>query len=194
MDELFKQWNAGKATMKPSSDAEVIIQLAKSKKKTILDFHYGNIVVLSITFIVIGLFFFYVTPFRDILSRIGVGLMLGGLLLRIIIEVFSIMKSKKVQLTNDSSSTTDDAIAFYAFRKKVHGPVTITIVVLYMLGFFFLSPEFSRYIPMKWMIIMDGSFVIGAFILIWVIRKGIKDEMTNLEELIEVRKEMADPD
>ena len=193
MDELFKQWNEGKATMKPSSHADEIIQLAKRKKKSILDFHYGNIVVLSITFIVIGLFFFYVTPFRDTLSRIGVGLMLGGLLLRIIIEVFSIMKSKKVQLTNDSSSATDDAISFYAFRKKIHGPVTITIVGLYMLGFFFLSPEFSRYIAMKWMIIMDGSFVIGAFILIWVIRKGIKDEMRNLEELIEVRKGMVDP-
>ena len=190
MDELFKQWNSGKAIVKPAHNTDEIIRLAKRKKKSVIDFHIGNIVVLSVTFVVIGLFFFYVTPFRETLSRVGVTLMLGGLLLRIIIEVISIVKSKKVQLTNDAFSTTADAIAFYTFRKKIHGPVTITIVVLYIIGFYFLSPEFSKYISMKWMIIMDGSFIVGAAFLIWVIRKGIKDEMRNLQELIEVRKEM----
>jgi hypothetical protein len=66
--------------------------------------------------------------------------MLGGLLVRIIIEVFSIRKSKKVQLVNDSSTATNDAISFYHFRKKVHGPVTISIVNLICYGVFSFFP------------------------------------------------------
>jgi hypothetical protein len=192
MDPLIKQWKEGKETVKPLERADEIIRKAKRKKKSVLDFHYGNIVVLSITLIVISVYFYFLTPFRETLSRIGVVLMLGGLLARIIIEVFSVIKSKKVQLMNDSSTATNDAISFYHFRKKIHGPVTICIIVLYVMGFFFLSPELSKYISRSGMVLINGSFVAGAVFLIWVIRKGIRKEISNLADLIEVKKGMSE--
>jgi hypothetical protein len=191
MDELTNKWKKAKgaAALLPQP-VEQLIAAAREKKKSNLYFHYGNIIILSITLVGISLFFYYVAPFRELLSRAGVVLMVGGLIIRIVIEIFSVLKSQKIQMLHDASRTTNDTLAFYRFRKTIHGPVTITIVGLYCLGFVMLGPEFSRYIALEWMILMYSSFVLGALLLIWQIRKGIQKEMRILLELAELKKEM----
>lgn len=193
MDELSKRWQKEKQHIhvQPSSVDE-IIAIAQKKKKSTRYFHYGNIIILSITLVMISLFFYYVAPFKETLSRFGVLLMVGGLFVRIIIEIFSVFKFKKIRLTDDALQTTEDYVDFYEFRKKIHGPVTITIVALYCIGFYFLSPEFSLYIPMLWMVLMHVSFVLGAAFLIWQIRKGIVKEMEDLSELTKLRQDIGD--
>ncbi|AHM60488.1 membrane protein [Flammeovirgaceae bacterium 311] len=191
MDELKNKWKkARESAALPPQNIEALVASARQKKKNNLYFHYGNIIILSITLVGISLFFYYVAPFRELLSRTGVALMVGGLIIRIVIEIFSVLKSKKIRMVNDAASTTSDTLEFYRFRKKIHGPVTITIVALYCLGFVMLGPEFSRYIAPEWIVLMYGSFVLGALLLIWQIRKGIQKEMRILLELAELRKEM----
>ena len=191
MDELKNKWGQAKrAAIASSTPVEVLITKARKKKSSVINFHYGNIIILTLTFIGISLFFIYVAPFQDTLSRIGMFFMLGGLLLRIVVECFSTLKSKKVQLVNETAQTANDALAYYAFRKKIHGPFTIIIVVFYSLGFYMLSPEFSRYIAFQWMVLIHVSYVLGAIFLIWQIRKGIQNEMRSLEELVALKKDM----
>lgn len=191
MDEFKNKWKKAKeAAILPPQNIEALIDSAQQKKRSNLYFHYGNIIILSITLIGLSLFFYYVAPFRELLSRTGVALMLGGLIIRIVIEIYSVLKSKKIRMLNDAASTTSDTLEFYRFRKKIHGPVTITIVALYCLGFIMLGPEFSKYIALEWMILMYLSFVLGAVLLIWQIGKGIQKEMKILLELAELRKEM----
>lgn len=193
MDELLKRWkNEKQRVHQQSSSIDEIIAIAQKKKKSTRYFHYGNIAILSITLVMISLFFYYVAPFKETLSRFGVLLMVVGLFVRIIIELFSVIKFQKIRLSDDALSATEEYLVFYEFRKKIHGPVTITIVVLYCIGFYFLSPEFSLYIPLLWMVLMHVSFVMGALFLIWQIRKGIRKEMDDLSALTELRRDIDD--
>ena len=196
-DELKKlknQWKDVKSSVeKPEIEVDDIIEKAKKNKKSVLYAHYGNMLILTLTLIMITAFFYYVTSFQDLISKIGVVFMIGGLALRILIEWVSSIRSKQMDLTKHANSSMNSLLQFYQFRKKIHGPVTISIVGLYTLGFYMLTPEFSKYIDLHWMIIMDVGYVIGAIILIIFIRKGIKKEMEELAEIVQMKKELAAP-
>jgi hypothetical protein len=195
MDNLKDKWRQAKTeTTYLQQSSEELIKNAVKKKNSILYFHYGNIFILVITLIIVSLFFIYVAPLKTVLSKIGITLMISALLLRIIIEFLSALKSKKILFTKDAATTTLDSVAFYDYRKKIHGPVTIVTVALYAMGFYALSPEFSIYIARIWMISIHVSFLLGAFFLIWQIRKGIKKEMKNLSSLFQLREQILNED
>jgi VanZ family protein len=193
MDNLHQQWKQARHEVElPVASVQDIIAKANNQKKNVLYSHYGNIAIMTFTLIVISLFFYYRMSYQKWTSVVGAILMVGGLALRIIIEVMSSFQSKRIQLLQDVSCTTEAAIAFYNFRKKIHGPVTISIVALYMIGFYLLTPEFSNYFSFDLLLLMDVSFFIGAFILIWVIRKGIKQEMEQLLSLTGLKEQLAE--
>lgn len=193
MDELVNQWKKAKEDLPPLKQSmQEISKSATKKKREVLYAHYGTIVILSITLIVISYFFIYVAPFRDLLSRIGVALMTGGLTIRIILELFSIIRSNKIHLSGNAAQITASALSFYQFRKKVHGPVTITIVALYILGFYMLMPEFSKYIELVWMIVLCFSAIPISVFLIWQIKKGIRQEMKTLHEIAQISTQLTE--
>jgi hypothetical protein len=195
MDNEFKnlqqKWQTQKTELEDSSsNFEQIVSTIERKRKNGLSFHYGNIIILSITLIGLFLFFYFVAPVEELLSRIGVGFMMIGILLRIVIEVFSSMKSKRINKLDTALKTTELTLDFYKFRKKIHGAITHIIFVLYLVGFYMISPEFSNYFSLWQMILMDVScFVIIAVIYIQM-RKGIQKEMNILLEIIELKKEI----
>jgi hypothetical protein len=190
MQDLINTWKEGKENVYSSQNAEAIIRHAKAKKRKVLYAHYGTIVILSITLGMLALFFYFKAPFKTSLSRAGTWFMMGALILRIVIEIISIIKSHALQLTGNTVQLTKAALSFYSFRKTVHGPVTLAIVVCYVAGFYLLTPEFSKYISFIWMVAMHLSFVIGAVFLIWVIQKGVRKEITNIEYLSGVNAEL----
>jgi len=190
-DELQRQWQKGIGSIEPkASDMENINALIKNKKGWSIRFHYGNIIVLSVVLIVISLFFYCITPVQEILSRIGVGMMIGGLLVRIIIEFISVAKSKKINMMDDALQTTNNTISFYEYRKTIHGPVTLTIVALYTIGFYMITPEFSLYLKTWQVVLIDTSYIFAAIIPFIGIRSGIRKEMKILSEIIALRKKM----
>ncbi len=191
MDELSNQWKKARTQLQtPPTDGNQLVKRARRRKRSSQYFQLGNIVILTITLIGIGLFFYWVAPVREALSRIGVACMLGGLLLRIGIEVWSIVKSTKIHLGASTVRVTREAVRYYSFRRQIHGPLTLTIVGMYVLGFYLLTPEFSLYIPFKWMLLIHASFPIQAGFLFVQIRKGIKEEMQSLAELIEIENDL----
>lgn len=190
--ELRQLWQAAKQTTKPSSsDAKALIVRARAHQKRTRNFHLSNIIILLTTMIGLIAFFYYVAPLQTLLSHVGIGLMLGGLLLRILIEGYSMMRGLRIDLSVNAQQATDDALAFHRLRKTIHGPFTIVIVLLYSIGFYLLTPEFSRYFTLPWMILIDGSYLVGATILIVLIRRGVRQEMTALSELVAIRQAMA---
>lgn len=194
MDDLKSIWKTAKShasqTSKTGMSAEALIRQAESKKKQAMTAHYGNIIVLALVVVMLVVCFIYFFPFRHTLSRTGVALMVGGLIVRIGIEFFSVVKSNKVKVSDTTAQATDDTVAFYQFRKKIHGPVTLTIVLLYIIGFYMLTPEFSIYVPLKWMIIFDVGFLVGGVVLAWYIRKGNKKELEDLKAVVEIREQL----
>ncbi|WP_298313173.1 hypothetical protein [uncultured Aquimarina sp.] len=192
-ETLQNQWKKDKGNIESASnDAEEIFSSIKKKKSWSTRFHYGNILVLSIVLIGIIAFFYFVAPVKELLSRVGVGLMVGGLLIRIIIEVISVSKAKKINMVNDALQTTNDTITFYNFRKTIHGPVTIGIIGLYTIGFYMITPEFSLYFETWQMILIDVSYIIGAIIPFLAVRKNIKKEIKILLEIIQLKKKMTE--
>lgn len=154
--------------------------------------HYSTITILSVTLIVLILFFTKVAVFQETLSHIGVVLMAGGLALRIIVEAYSLVKAQKISFEQTTIENTELNIRFYDFRKKIHSTFTIIIFALYIIGFYMLTPEFSQYFDLNRMLLIDGSFVIIMLVLIWIIRKSTREELQHLKDLIELKQNLKE--
>jgi hypothetical protein len=190
MDDLASLWKGSKEKFSHKESVDVIISQAQQKKRSSLTAHYGNIAIMSGVMIMVAVFFLYLYPFGTVLSKLGVYTMIAGLAIRIIIEVFSIQRSGKVQLTDPVARKADEALQFYNFRRKVHGPVTIVCVGMYVIGWFMLSPEYARYMPMWLLVMMDVGFVVMAVVLIVVIRRGLMKEIEDLYKIVELRRQL----
>ncbi len=191
-EDLQRKWLQGKEDIGNTPKViNEVLSLVKAKKKSTVRFQYGNIMVLLITLLGISAFFYYTAPVKEVLSRIGVGLMIGGLLLRIAIELMSIVKSKKMVVIESVLKATERAITYYNFRKRIHGPITITIITLYTIGFFMITPEFSLYFTTWQMVLIDASYIVAAAIFIPIIHRSIKQEVHTLLEIIELRKKIV---
>ena len=116
--------------------------------------------------------------------------MLGGLLIRIIFEIISISKSKKMHVIDNSLESVNNSIAFYQFRKNIHGIVAPIIISLYTIGFYMLTPEFLLYMSTWNVVLFDVSYLFIAIILFVQIRKGVRKEMENVKSTIELKKEL----
>lgn len=192
-EELQRKWQKSKQGIKNDLEAtDKMLASITAKKKSNIRFLYGNITVLSIVVLGIVSFFYYIAPVKETISRIGVFLMIGSLSLRILIEYISILKSKKIDIVDDALKTTNNTLAFYTFRKKIHGPVTLTIIALYTIGFYMITPEFSIHFSIWQMILIDGSYIIGAIIPFISIRKSIQKEMHTLLEIIKLKNEILE--
>ncbi len=194
-EALQREWQKNKDDIKrDTTSMNDLFFLIQKKKKASVQFQYGNAIVLLVTLLVISAFFYYVAPVKEILSRIGAGFMIFGLLLRIIIEIVSIIKSKKIDIKNNVLETSENTITYYKFRKKIHGPITIIILVLYTIGFYMITPEFSLYFTTWQMILIDVSYVVGACVFIPIIRKSIRREIQNLLDIVDLKNRITNGD
>jgi hypothetical protein len=191
IDDIVNQWKKAKQALPREKNVDELIAQAEQKRKASLSFHYGNMIVLVIVIVMLVLSFLFFFPFQETVSRVGVVLMVGSLVTRIVIEFYSVQKSRSINLSVSALSNTDLTVAFYNFRKRVHGPVTISIVTIYCMGLAMLTPEFLKHVgPVIYL--FDGMFCIGGAVLIWQIRKGIQKEMKDLRELMKIRTQLTD--
>mgnify|MGYP006146253501 FL=1 len=146
-NKLQNNWESNKKEIELSNDSlDILYSKIKEKEKENYFFYYGTITILLATLIVISLFFYYVAPVKETLSRIGVGLMISGLIFRIFIEVISIYKAQQINNIDNTLKTTENTINFHQFRKTIHKVIAPIIIVLYTIGFYIITPEFSLYI------------------------------------------------
>ncbi len=190
-NNLQNKWERNKKEIELSNDSlDILYSKIKEKEKENYFFYYGTITILLVTLIVISLFFYYVAPVKETLSRIGVGLMISGLLFRILIEIISIYKAKQINNIDNTLKTTENTIKFHQFRKTIHKVIAPVIIILYTIGFYMITPEFSLYIEFWNLVLIDISYVIIAVILFIVIRKGIKKEMQKMADIIELKNDI----
>ncbi|MFC5045546.1 hypothetical protein ACFSTE_18515 [Aquimarina hainanensis] len=190
-EELQNSWESSKKEITSSDDSlNNLYASIKKKEKENFFFYYGTISILTITLIVISLFFYYVAPVKELLSKIGASLMIIGLLFRILVEVISIYKAKQINSLDKTLQQTENSIVFHQFRKTIHQVVAPVIIVLYTLGFYMITPEFSRYISFWNLVFIDVSYIIMGSILFVLIRRGVKKEMKIIEEIIALKNEI----
>jgi len=190
-NELQNKWESNKSDIELSNNSlDILYSKIKEKEKDNYFFYYGTITILLATLIVISLFFYYVAPVKEILSRIGVGLMISGLIFRIFIEVISIYKARQINNIDNTLKTTENTIRFHQFRKTIHKVIAPIIIILYTIGFYIITPEFSLYIEFWNLILIDISYIIIGIILFIVIRKGVKKEMQKLTDIMELKNDI----
>lgn len=190
-DDLKKMWqDSRRSDFGKSADHDKIIGMAKQKMKHTIRMQIGTIFILTTTLAIITLYFFYVANLQQTISHTGAFLMMGGITLRIIIEIFSIYLSKKINLSDSALKTNQASWVYHRFRKIVNGPVTIAILIVYSAGFYLLTPEFSLFFSLPVLIMLDLSYVIIALLLIYIIRKTIKKEMKILDEILLIQNDL----
>ncbi|MFT6870183.1 MAG: hypothetical protein ACJA2L_001441 [Polaribacter sp.] len=191
--ELKRTWESSKKSMEPSTaNFDSLYKKIKSKEKENYFFYYGTITILLTTLIVISLFFYYVAPVQEILSRIGAGLMISGLIFRIFIEIISIQKAKQINILDSTLKTAENSFQFHQFRKIIHQVIAPIIIVLYTVGFYMITPEFSVYMKFWNVVLIDISYVVIGIILFSIIRKGIKEEMQKLTDIVKLKNEITE--
>lgn len=191
-DQLKNSWKEAKEGQSSVGNSSDMLKVARENHNKSKKAQIGNVIVLSLVVIGLCAFFYFLAPLQETLSRIGIGLMIGGLLVRIIIELVSYQKASKIDYSSSSTDTMQQAQTFYNYRKRIHGPVTITIIALYTIGFYALTPEFSKYFDTFWMWMIDGSYVIIAIILFLGIRKGVVQEMKDLKQINELQQSLSE--
>jgi hypothetical protein len=188
IDDIKKMWSdTREANSDQTIDTGQIIAMAEKKKRDRVKSYLGTIIVLLVTTAILLTYFIYVANFHQLTSKIGIGLMLGILALRIVIELVSIYFSTKISLSEIAIKTNNALLKFYYFRKNIHNPISVIFIVLYTIGFYLLTPEFCRFFSIPIMILMDGSYIIGAAVFTWSIRKAIRKEMHELSEIIRIQ-------
>lgn len=191
LDSLRDQWkDASKQPQKPTFSADEIILAAQRKMRQSMGMHLGNAGILLLTLVGLLAFFYWVAPFRTTLSHIGMTLMMGGLAIRILIEFYSLWRTKQLDLSATATEANEQFQAFYAYRKRIHGSVTITILVGYSIGFYLLVPEFSQYVDTRWVILFATSYVPILAFIGYSIRTAIRREMGYLNEISNLKKEL----
>ncbi|MCC6835058.1 MAG: hypothetical protein IT213_08720 [Cytophagales bacterium] len=192
MDDISSLWQQAKASSQaqPKSSIAGLMQAAEARKKNALSAHFGNAAILLVTVAILVFYFYYLYYFEDVLSKVGYNVMIGGLVIRIMIEGYSVWRSRKVKISDTVRESVQNSISFLKFRKYVHGPVTLFILVTYFIGFYLLTPEFNRYFSTFWMIMIDISAFVAAIILTYYIRKGIKQEIQDLEKIVEIQSHL----
>lgn len=189
INDIIQKWkkDAPKAS---TDDLVTIIIKANGVSKTNRKIQFTNIIILGITFIGLILFFVFVAPMRESLSRTGIALMLGGLFVRILIELYSIYLSFEVNISEAALTKNKKAMRYHKFRRTIHREVTASILVLYTIGFYMLLPEFKLYIHQPYFTFMHISYWVGAIIVGFFIRKGTLDEIKTLDTLIGIEKDL----
>jgi hypothetical protein len=191
--ELQSKWESSKKSMETSTtNFDSLYKKIKSKEKENYFFYYGTITILLTTLIVISLFFYYIAPVREILSRIGAGFMIFGLIFRIFIEIMSIHKAKQINILDATLKTAENTIKFHQFRKTIHQVIAPIIIGLYTVGFYMITPEFSVYMKFWNVVFIDISYVVIGIILFVIIRKGVKKEMQKLTDIVKLKNEITE--
>lgn len=186
-ETLKSSWQEARKDQKPL-DSGAMLRIIQQNQKSSKRAHMGNILVLSATVLGLVAFFYYLAPLQEVLSRVGITLMIGGLVVRIAIEAISYRKAGQIDYSGSSKSSSEQAHAFLMYRKRIHGPVTFIIVALYTIGFYSLTPEFSTYLSTFWIWMADGSYLLIGVGLFLGIRKGVVKEMQALQQIDDLQQ------
>tara|TARA_R110002020_G_scaffold56676_3_gene156645 strand:- start:448 stop:1038 length:591 start_codon:yes stop_codon:yes gene_type:complete len=189
---LTSAWKDSGSGIPAPPSTQSLLAKAKELNQNSMNFQRNNLIILSISFLMMCYFLIFFFGFQEILSKIGVALMLGFFLFRIILEAYSIQKAKSDSLTEPSAINLEKEEDFLGLRLKIHSTYTYLTLGVYTLGFLFLLPEFSLYISSFWMAAIVVSYFVPGIILTLAIRKNVQKEIRELQTVVDLKKKLMD--
>lgn len=190
IDDLKNIWNVSKNSIPSDKNPEIILAKAEAGKRQSIMAHATTISILLVTIVAIAFYYLFVMRYNSILSHIGFGLMCLALIIRIIVEMSSVLKAKSIMFTNNAAENIQQTANLIKQRTRIHGSFTTIMVALYVIGFVLIAPEMYRNLPFYIFMGICLFFVIGAVILILVGRKGIHQELNNLKKVTALKEDI----
>jgi hypothetical protein len=182
IDRLEEIWKADRQHSATDSVAAILDKVKENQRKSEQS-HIATIIILTITVVTLVAFFVFVAPFQNSMSRMGCTLMLASLAIRIGFEIVSLSRSRRMDTSLASRDANLRNIRFHAMRKLIHGPVMMSAIIAYTVGFFMLTPEFAEYFSGLAITLIDGSYILGAYVLGKYLRNVVKREEAILAEM-----------
>ncbi|TDT46389.1 hypothetical protein CLV90_0439 [Maribacter spongiicola] len=142
----------------------------------------GN-VVLTITIIILVAFLLYVSGYKSTTFLLGIGLMIGSLVVRIAIELYSLKRLRSINFSKESNTFRNDLTSYYSFRKYTHFIITPLALVVYTVGFIVLLPLFEASLSHGFYIYILCSSVVFLVVFSVFLYKQIKIELNKLKQL-----------
>jgi hypothetical protein len=164
-DDLQNLWNKqseskGRKNILPSD----IIKKAEEQTRKLKKTHIATILVLSLTIGVLVWYFVWVSAHKTGMT-LGLALMIGSLVVRVLIEWISTRKLNKVKLHQTVDAFSRQIDMFYIWRKQVHIIFTPIIYLTYVVGFIILLPLFKKYLSSGFYlyILISGIVFLSVF-------------------------------
>lgn len=189
---LKSGWKSTASTIPTPQSVPDLIEEAKKLNRQSIKFQRNTLLILSSTFLMMCYFLLFQFGFLERLSHVGVGLMLGFFLLRILLELYSLSQSKKKESIQSALENLDLEKRYLQLRLWTHGFFTYLTLGGYTLGFMLLLPEFSDHISAFWMAAMVCSYFIPGIILTLLIRKNVLREIRELRQVVDIRKKILE--
>jgi hypothetical protein len=183
MQQIWNRQPACAATPQP----EAVIKAAQKNTRAIRANHLVTMALLSVTMLVLVVYFFLYTDFSFSRFFTGLLLMAGSMLLRVAAEYLSFRRFRRIDIRSDFVTYTKHITEFYSRRKKIHFYLTPLILLLYFTGFVILLPVFRQVLSPGFYlyILISGALFCGFFV--WFITRHIKKEMRLLDFLKEMK-------
>ena len=178
-NDIKFQWKEQSQVNAPSNGSKEIIKKINALKKKQ---RITNIVLLTTVMVLIG-FFFYVNAYAYLKVMMALCLMIGSLLVRVILEYFSIKKLDRLDITTNVTSFRLAMTSYYKKRIRTHYIFTPIILLLYITGFVILLPFFKMSLSNGFYTYITVSGVFILLIMALFIGKQIKKELSILKEI-----------
>lgn len=177
-DLLDKLWNAqdNDATI---SDANNIVKQAKKQRKS----QYIGIAIMAITVVVLVIYalMYMFDSWNNF--NLGLLLMIGSLVFRILLEFGSIYRKESKLITMDSKSYYEYLKKYYKSRLAINYVITPICFALYSYGFYLLLPYFKREFSDGWYTYFLISGFVSIAVLMVIVLRSILKEMNFLKYL-----------
>ena len=180
-EQIKEKWRNQTKLNAPVDGVEKIIEKTEYLKK---GYRITNMVLVA-TVLILIIFFFYVKAYLATTASLGLGLMIGGLILRILLEYLNLKRLQTIKYDLSFKSFEQKMKAYYNTRIKTHYYITPIVVILYVLGFLILMPFFKEALSEGFYIYTQISSIVILVFGVYFIYKEIQKELYILKNLIE---------
>lgn len=178
-ETLKSSWNDQSAPNTPENGSQQIVKKAeyiKNKQKL-------TNLILSITLIVLVVFFFYITAYNNARAALGLGIMISVLAIRIVLELVSIKNLKSLKFDIDAITFKSRIRNYYKNRVWTHYVGTPLIIFAYCFGFVLLLPLFEKNLSNGFYLYIKISAVFVLIGLLTLIAVQVKKELSILKAI-----------
>ena len=175
---IKKQWQNHKTPLPMKNSDEIIAKSQGINRKQRL-----TKIILGITVLLLIAFFFYVSAYKNTRAFWGLGLMIGSLCIRIIMEYASGLKKESFPLYQSMLAFNKQLVQYYKSRRKIHYLWTPLLFATYILGFLLLLPIFKQQLSAGFYIYIIISSIIIFIALAVLIGTQIIKELKIIKSL-----------